>query len=82
MFDPISLTFLAGGASLAAGLAKAIKTWIVRKASAEAVPIIVKLGDKEIRVTGSLNKEELNAIVESFKTKLEAPPEKNPPEFV
>jgi hypothetical protein len=74
MFDPITLSLIAGGASLVAGIAKSIKTWLARKAETS---MIMTVGDKEIRISGAgkLGSDELKAIVEAFQAKVSPPSE-------
>ena len=63
MFDPISLSIVAGVASLIAGGVKAVMQWLGRK---KASGVTVKVGGNTMQINGSLTPDQIKEMAEVF----------------
>jgi hypothetical protein len=63
MFDPISLSIVAGAASLVAGGVKALMQWLGRKKTSG---VTLTVGGNTMQINGSLTPDQIKEIAEAF----------------
>jgi hypothetical protein len=71
--DPVSLSLLAGGASLIAGIAKSLKTWATRKNEENMLTLEVQLGGEKLDVTRLLDQNQIRALIDRINVEAAKP---------